>query len=57
MKKSMDKTETILGAVIPKAVISKVKVCYQEAAWSWGISRSQLYLLAIEGPLPCNNNF
>ena len=35
------------GAVIPKLALS-----YEEAAWSLGISRSKLYRLVSEGRLP-----
>ena len=40
-------------ALPPGAVIPKVTLSYQEAAWSMGISRSKLYRLVSEGRLPC----
>ena len=37
----------------PGAVVPKVALSYEEAAWSLGISRSKLYRLVSEGRLPC----
>ena len=37
----------------PGAVVPKVALSYEEAAWSMGISRSKLYRLVSEGRLPC----
>lgn len=42
------KESTLPGAVVPKVALS-----YEEAAWSLGISRSKLYRLVSEGRLPC----
>ncbi|MFH1567590.1 MAG: helix-turn-helix domain-containing protein, partial [Gemmatimonadota bacterium] len=42
------RTGTPPGAVVPKVALS-----YEEAAWSLGISRSKLYRLVSEGRLPC----
>ena len=42
------KNEPLPGALIPKVALS-----YEEAAWSLGISRSKLYRLVSEGRLPC----
>ena len=38
---------------LPGALIPKVALSYEEAAWSLGISRSKLYRLVSEGRLPC----
>ena len=48
----MAKTKTDKGSV-PGAVVPKVALSYEEAAWSLGISRSKLYRLVSEGRLPC----
>jgi excisionase family DNA binding protein len=37
----------------PGAVIPKIALSYEEAAWGMGISRSKLYRLVSEGRLPC----
>ena len=37
----------------PGAIVPKVALSYEEAAWSLGISRSKLYRLVSEGRLPC----
>ena len=37
----------------PGAVVPKVALSYEEAAWSLGISRSKLYRLVSEGRLKC----
>lgn len=37
----------------PGAVLPKVALSYEEAAWSLGISRSKLYRLVSEGRLAC----
>ena len=37
----------------PGAVVPKVALSYEEAAWSLGISKSKLYRLVSEGRLPC----
>lgn len=47
-KRKKKKAEPPPGAVIPKVALS-----YEEAAWSLGISRSKLYRLVSEGRLPC----
>ena len=39
--------------VPPGAVVPKVALSYEEAAWSLGISTSKLYRLVSEGRLPC----
>ena len=46
--KTKKKQESLPGAVIPKVALS-----YEEAAYSLGISRSKLYRLVSEGRLPC----
>ena len=48
MTKERNKRSVPRGAVIPKVALS-----YEEAAWSLGISRSKLYRLVSEGRLPC----
>ena len=37
----------------PGAVVPKVALNYEEAAWSLGISKSKLYRVVSEGRLPC----
>jgi excisionase family DNA binding protein len=48
MAKTRDKQEALPGAVIPKVALS-----YDEAAYSIGISKAKLYRLVSEGRLPC----
>ena len=48
MTKERNKPGGPHGAVVPKVALS-----YEEAAWSLGISRSKLYRLVSEGRLPC----
>ena len=48
MTKERNKPGGPHGAVIPKVALS-----YEEAAWSLGISKSKLYRLVSEGRLPC----
>ena len=47
MAKMKEKRDAPPGAVVPKVALS-----YEEAAWSLGISRSKLYRLVSEGRLP-----
>ena len=47
-EKTKRSNEPLPGAVIPKVALS-----YEEAAWSLGISKSKLYRLVSEGRLPC----
>jgi excisionase family DNA binding protein len=48
MANATERQKTFLGALIPKVALS-----YEEAAYSLGISRSKLYRLVSEGRLPC----
>ena len=46
-------TEKKKSKVPPGAVVPKMALSYEEAAWSLGISTSKLYRLVSEGRLPC----
>ena len=48
-----DVKEKKKSKVPPGAVVPKVALSYEEAAWSLGISRSKVYRLVSEGRLPC----
>ena len=48
MANATEGQKTLPGALIPKVALS-----YDEAAYSLGISRSKLYRLVSEGRLPC----
>ena len=50
---STNKTEKKKPKIPPGAVVPKVALSYEEAAWSLGISTSKLYRLVSEGRLPC----